>query len=326
MRPVCPALIVAALSFAHAACVPPPVYRVQRTARVPRPAVPLRTGEPLDGPAELSVGMNSFGDVIEPELVDKEASLEVPKAQARSELRFRLGRRGARGELAGIYEQSLENGMKPLDPTQAPVREGAPSGVGLALRYSFATGAPGFSIGAGIEAMSWQIPYVEYRTCVSYCEENNAPQMQINHGTEDVSTLGFALTPTYRTGALALYAGAYTRRHPTIERKGSETYAYAYDQDVSRGTYNLLVQAGIEYRMPVLSLLATVQQDLTADPVLYGPTFGVAIALRVPNDTKLPYHEPPQPEPRPAAVLHSGPPGAATASQDIDADLPDDPW
>lgn len=325
MRPAWSALIVAALSFAHAACVPPPVYRVQRTARVPRPAVPLRTGEPLDGPAELSVGMNSFGDVIKPELVDKEASLEVPKAQARSELRFRLGRRGARGELAAIYEQSLESGMQPLDGTQAPVREGAPSGVGLALRYSLATGTPGFSIGAGIEAMSWQIPYVEYRTCVEYCEENDAPLMQINRGTEGVGTLGFALTPTYRTGALAIYAGAYTRRHPTIERKGSELFAEDSDRDVSGGNYNLLVHAGVEYRMPVISLLATVQQDLTADPVLYGPTFGLAIALRVPNAPKLPYHDPPQPEPRPAP-RYSGPPGDPTASQDLDADLPDDPW
>lgn len=324
MRTVRSPLIVAALSFAHAACVPPPVYRVQRTARVPRPAVPLRTGEPLDGPAELSVGMNSFGDVIKPELVDKDASLEVPKAQSRSELRFRLGRRGARGELAAIYEQSLENGMQPLDGTQAPVREGAPAGVGLAMRYSFATGAPGFSIGAGIEAMSWQIPYVEYRTCVEYCEENNAPQMQINHGSEGVSTLGFALTPTYRTGPLAIYAGAYSRRHPTIERKGSELYAENYDKDVSRGNYNLLVHVGVEYRMPVLSLLATVQQDLTADPVLYGPTFGLAIALRVPNDPKLPYH--PVPEIESAPVLQSGPPGDPGAPQDDDADLPDDPW
>jgi len=320
MRSV-PALAFAALSLAVVACVPPPVYRVQRTARVPRPAVPLRTGEPLDGPAELSVGMNSFGDVTKPELVDEQAALEVPKAQARSELRFRLGRRGARGELAGIYEQSLESGMKPLDPTQAPVREGAPSGAGLAFRYSIATGTPGFSIGTGVEAMSWSIPYVEYRTCVEYCEENNAPLMQINHGTETTGTFGFALTPTYRTGAFAIYGGAYARRHPTIVRKGNEYSVNDYDQDVSDGTYNVLVHAGVEYRLPIVSILATVQQDLTADPVLYGPTFGLAIALRVPNQPKLPYHAQ---DPRP--VYQSGPPGAPSTTSSDDAELPDDPW
>jgi hypothetical protein len=323
MRSVCLPIVLAALPLVLVACIPPPpVYRVQRTARVPRPAVPLRTGEPLDGPVELSVGMNSVGDVTKPELVDKEASIEVPRAQTRSELRIRLGRRGARGELAPIYEQALEGGMKPLDPTQAQVREGAPAGVGLALRYSIATGVPGFSIGTGIEAMSWTIPYVEYRTCVANCEENNAPLMQINHGVEDVSTLAFALTPTYRTGPLAIYAGAYTRRHPTIERKGSELYAQDSDQDVSRGDYNVLVHAGVEYRLPIVSFLATVQQDLTADPVRYGPTFGFAIALRAPNAVQLPYHEPPAPEPRVAPVIQSGPPG----SYDPDAELPDDPW
>ena len=316
--------LVTALPLALVACVPPPVYKVQRTARVPHPAVPMRTGEPLDGPIELSVGMNSFGDVKQPELVDKQAAVEVPKAQTRSELRIRLGREGARGELAPIFEQSLASGMQPLDATQAPVREGSPTGVGVALRYSFATGVPGFSIGTGIEAMSWQIPYVEYRTCVAYCAENNAPQMQINHGTEGVGTLGFALTPTYRTGPVAIFAGAYTRRQPTIQRKGTEEFAQDYDQDVSAGNYNMLVHAGVEYRLPVVSFLATVQQDLTADPVLYGPTFGLAIALRVPNHPKLPYHDP-QPEPRPAPAappLQSGPPGDPTTSHDTDDALP----
>jgi hypothetical protein len=320
MRLACPAV---ALSLTLVACIPAPVYRVQRTARVPHPAVPLRTGEPLEGPVELSLGMNSFGDIKEPELVDKQASLEVPKAQARGELRFRLGRRGTRGELAAIYEQSIERGMRPLDSTQAPVSEGAPVGIGMALRYSFATGVPGFSVGTAIEAMTWQIPYVEYRTCVEYCVENDAPKMQINHGIENTGTLGFGLTPTYRTGAFAIYGGAYVRRHPTIVRKGSELFARDDDQDVSDGNYNWLVHIGVEYRLPVISLLATVQQDLTADPVLYGPTFGLAIALRVPEAVKLPYHDPPPPEPRAAPVLQSGPPGAV---YDEDAELPDDPW
>jgi hypothetical protein len=316
--------VVTALPLALVACVPPPVYKVQRTARVPHPAVPMRTGEPLDGPIELSVGMNSFGDTKQPELMDSQASVEVPNKQMRSELRIRLGREGARGELAPIFEQALASGMKPVDPTQAPVREGSPTGVGIAFRYSIPTGVDGLSIGTGIEAMSWEIPYVEYRTCVAYCAENNAPQMQINHGSEGVGTLGFALTPTYRSGPVAMFAGAYTRRQPTIVRKGTEEFAMDYDQDVSAGNYNMVVHAGIEYRLPAVSFLATVQQDLTADPVLYGPTFGLAIALRVPNHPKLPYHDP-QPEPRPASapVLQSGPPGDPTTSHDTDDALPE---
>jgi hypothetical protein len=303
-------------------CVPPPVYRVQRTARVPHPAAPMRTGEPLDGPVELSVGGSSVGAVRSPELVDKQASVEVASEQLRAELRIRLGERG---ELAPIYEHGMASSMVRLDPTQAPVVEGAPEGFGLAARYSFETAAPGFAIGLGIEGMVWQIPYVEYRTCVEYCAENNAPLMQKNYGSESVSTLGLSLTPTYRSGALALFAGGYTRRHPTIVRKGSELYAQDSDRDVDGGNYNFILTAGAEYRLPFASLMATVQQDLTRDPVAYGPTFGLAIAWRVPDKKPLP-RWPTWREPAPAAppAPTLGPPGATVA--DPDAELPDDPW
>lgn len=139
-------LVAVLLVLSAVGCVPPPVYRVQRTARVPHPAAPLRTGEPLDGPIELSVGASSLGDAREPELVDKQASIEVPREQVRAELRIRLGRRGARGELAPIFEIGAPGSMQALDPTQAPVESGAPTGYGLAGRYSIETGAPGLSI------------------------------------------------------------------------------------------------------------------------------------------------------------------------------------
>jgi hypothetical protein len=307
------ALVVAAL----VGCVPPPVYRVQRTARVPHPAAPLRTGEPLAGPIELSVGASSIGDVTSPELVDQDASVEVAREQMRAELRIRLGKRG---EIAPIFEQAIAGSMQALDSTQAPVDRGAPTGYGLATRYSFDTGAPGFSFGVGLEAMSWEIPYVEYRTCVEFCEENGAPSSQINHGYETVSTLGLSLTPTYRRGNLALFGGAYTRRHPTIVRKGTEMYATDYDQDVDGGRYNWLLHAGVEYRLPIVSLMATVQQNLTRDPVQYGPSFGFAIAFRVPDRASRRIAA----EPPPAPVVQSGPPGAAVI--DRDAELPDDPW
>ncbi|HEY5947081.1 MAG TPA: hypothetical protein VIV40_16370 [Kofleriaceae bacterium] len=299
-------------------CVPPPVYRVQRTARVPHPAAPLRTGEPLDGPVELSVGASSLGDVKSPELVDEQASLEVPREQMRGELRIRLGKRG---EFAPIFEQAMAGSMQALDSTQAPVKQGSPTGLGVAGRYSFETGAPGFAIGVGLEVMSWQIPYVEYRTCVANCEINSAPTMQVTNGIETVSTFGLALTPTYRRGPLALFAGAYTRRHPTIVRKGTERYAEDYDSEVDGGPYNWLVNAGLEYRLPIVSVLAMVQQNLTRDPVQYAPSFGVAIAFRVPDQKRSRAHAV-----EPAPTPSFGPPGDPGEAHDSDAELPDDPW
>jgi hypothetical protein len=315
-------IVISALAgLGLVACVPPPVYRVQRTARVPHPAAPLRTGEPLAGPIELSVGASTIGDVKDPQLVDKDASVEVAREQMRAELRIRLGKRG---ELAPIFEQAIGGSMQALDTTQAPVESGAPTGLGLATRYSFDTGQPGLSFGVGVEAMTWQIPYVEYRTCVAYCEENGAPLQQMHHGSESVGTLGLSLIPTYRRGNVALFAGAYARRHPTIVRKGSEMYASDYDQDVDGGRYNWLLDAGIEYRLPVISVMATVQQNLTRDPVAYGPSFGLAIAFRVPDRKPARVAA----EPPPSPIVQAGPPGAPpnTTFEDRDAQLPDDPW
>jgi hypothetical protein len=311
-------LVLAFVAAGLVGCIPPPVYRVQRTARVPHPAAPLRTGEPLAGPVELSVGASSIGDVTKPELVDEQASIEVAREQMRAEVRIRLGKRG---ELTPIFETAMGK-MVPLDSTQAPVEDGKPAGKGLAVRYSIDTGAPGFSVGLGVEAMSWTIPYVEYRTCIEYCEDNNAPIMEKHYGREDVGTFGLSLAPTYRSGNLAMFATAYTRRHPTIKRKGTEELSPDYDSDVDGGNYNLMLSAGLEYRLPVASVMATVQQDVTRDPVAYGPSFGLAIALRVPEPKphRIDREPPPMPPPPPTY----GPPGDPATS--YDADLPDDPW
>ena len=97
-------------------------------------------------------------------------------------------------------------------------------------------------------------------------------------------------------------------------------YAEDYDQDVDGGRYNWLLNAGVEYRLPIVSLMATVQQNLTRDPVQYGPSFGFAVAFRVPDRPSRRIAA----EPPPPPVVQSGPPGAAVI--DRDAELPDDPW
>jgi hypothetical protein len=72
---------------------------------------------------------------------------------------------------------------------------------------------------------------------------------------------------------------------------------------------------GAEYRLANLSMLATIQQDLSRAPISYGPSFGFALAIRLPE---LPSGEPPKPKPDPWA------PRSDSARRD--AELPDDPW
>lgn len=256
-----------------AGCIPSPVYRVQRSARVPRLAAPLRSGEPLRGPIELAVSgtAGNHGD-----LVSHDAAIEVPSQQMRGELRMRIGR----GEISPFYEQAIESSIESLDSTQAPVDHDAPYAVGVATRYSFATSSPGLSIGTSFEVMNWSLPYVEYRTCIDNCLGVSGTKRY--SGTEEMMLAGFGLTPTYRSGPLAVFAGAYTRRHPTIVRKGQEV-GPEDDRDTDPGHYNLLVHAGIEYDASYVSLIANIAQDLTADPVRYGPSVGLGLAVHVPD-------------------------------------------
>jgi hypothetical protein len=262
-------------------CVQYPVYRVNRTARVPRPAVPLRSGEPLQGPIELSFGASSVGEVRDPKVATPSSSVEVPSTQVRGELRFRVGKRG---EFAVMHEQAIATTMRAVDPTQAPVDHGTAWSLGAAVRYAIEIpNAPGFYIGTGLELMQWTIPYVEYRTCIENCD--GVPKTSMNEGDVQTYTPGFSLTPTYRTGPVALFAGVYGRRHPTIVRKSTE-YDYNYmdtEQDVDGGPMNWVVHAGAEYHAANFAFFATIQQDLTRDPVSYGPSLAVGMSAHLPE-------------------------------------------
>jgi hypothetical protein len=244
---------------------------------VPHPAAPLRTGAPLDGPVELSIGASNFGDLSAPRRTDPDAAVEVPSTQIRAELRAKLGNNG---ELAAIHEQAIESTITPLDPTQAPVEHDAPTSNGLALRYAMPLdGVPGLTLGVGIEMLSWSIPYVEYRSCVDNCA--GAPVQQVTRATDSIGVVAFSIAPAYRFGNWTIFGGFYAAPHPTIVRKGTELSATDYDSDISAGDYNYVFSAGAEYRYGALSLLAHIQDDLIAAPVAYAPSFGVAIAAHV---------------------------------------------
>jgi hypothetical protein len=269
------------LSAVLPACLPVPVYRIQRTARVPHATAPLRTGAPLDGAIEASFGASSVGDVRRPTLADRDASIEVPGAQVRGELRLRIRRRV---ELAALYERAIARTFRPLDPSQAPVEEGTAQGRGLGLRYAIPfEGAPNLSLALGIEAWIWSIPYVEYRTCVAECEA--VSRLTIERGTSMVQGGALSLGLAYRSGSWTYGTGMHLARHPTIARKSETSFPEA-ESDVESGDVNMIAHAGVEYRLGPASLLVRVQRDLTAAPVSYGPSFGFAIAVHTPEPRK----------------------------------------
>jgi len=261
------------------ACLPEPVYRVQRSVRVPHAAAPLRSGAPLDGPVELSVGASSVLDTRAPRLADPEAAVETPSVQLRGELRFRIRHYA---EVAFIHDHALAGSYTAIDPTQAPVRHGGAQSLGVAFRYSVHFDEqPDFYLGLGLESINWWLPYVEYRSCVANCD--GEPMQEMTSGTDTLQALAFSLTPTYRSGPFTFYAGLYGAPHPTVKRKGTEVSAIDYDSELTLDDYNFIVHAGAEYRFGQFSVLAHVQDDLSRAPVWYGPSFGLAVAVHLPE-------------------------------------------
>jgi hypothetical protein len=261
------------------ACMPVPVYKVQRSARVPHAAAPLDSGAPMPGPVELSVGASNTLDTRTPRLATPTASVETPSQQVRGELRIRAL---TYGQIALIHEQGIAGTYQPLDKTQAPIDSGTAWSLGLAARYAIHIDeVPELSLALGVEVLSWTIPYVEYRTCVENCD--GVVKNQVSRGTDTVGVLAYSVTPTYRSGPLAVFAGMYATKHPTIVRKGTEYSATDYDSDIDSGHYNVILHAGAQYTFGPISVLAQVQQDVTRSPVWYGPSFGFALAAHLPD-------------------------------------------
>ncbi|MBA3394963.1 MAG: hypothetical protein H0T89_20115 [Deltaproteobacteria bacterium] len=273
-------VVVASLvaSGALAGCFPPPpVYRVQRSARVFHPTVPLRTGQALTGPVELSFGASNVGDTQKPRPGDAGAGIEVPRHQVRGELRMRVG---VNGEVAAIHERSIGSRMYKLDDTQAEIEDGAAIGSGGSLRYAVVSADRKLALGLDLEVMLWQLPYVEHRTCVENCPEYE-PTSTVEHDRASQATVGFGLTPSYRDGRWTVFGGVFARNHPTIDRKGTELTT-ENDEDLEGGRRNVLVHAGFAVRLGPVSALVLVNQNLTQDPVHYGPGVGLALSATLP--------------------------------------------
>lgn len=263
-----------------AACIPPPVYRVQRDIRAAHATAPLWSGSPMQGPVDVAVGASNLVDARAPRLGDDPTiASEIPSAQVRGELRFRLG---TYAQLAMIHDHAISSTYRALDPTQAPVSHGTAQSFGLAIRGSIPDEeVPGLSIGLGFELLEWSLPYVEYRSCVADC--GNSPLQEMNTGDDTLLEPALQFIPSYRRGALTIFAGVYATPQARIVRKDWEIGAKDYDSDIDRSGFNFIANAGAELRFGYVSVLAQIQQDLSSDPVSYGPSLGIGLALHAPE-------------------------------------------
>ena len=135
-----------------------------------------------------------------------------------------------------------------------------------------------------------------------------------DEGTHSVGTFGAALTPSYRAGSLVWFRARSTaRQHPTIKEKGVEG-ALDFSADVSSGPFNLVLSAGVEIDLAYhVKGSVVLYQDLTQDPVSYGPSLGAMVIVplgtrhRAPAPSAVPAAGP-APAPAPAPGPAQGPP------------------
>ena len=254
-------------------------YRANRAALAPHATPQLHSGHPVDGVAEVSAGLSSVAHATDLGVGDPEAGVEVPGTQLHGDARLRLGEAFALGL---VYENGLDETARRPREDQPPVDEGNVEGYGLTADVSIATRDPRLRIGLGFDLIIWSVPYVEYLTCVP--GDPCFPGVTImERGVDRTETFGLSFTPSYRMGALTWFGGLTTRQHPTIQQKGTETDPLLEGEgDVQSGPFNLLISAGLEAALLGGQLEATVvlYQDLTLDPVGYGP--GLAVLVSVP--------------------------------------------
>ncbi len=266
---------ISSLALAGIPLVAACVGNVQRSARVPHPAVPNATGQGMSSLADFSVGASSITDVVAPSVGDATQAVEVPGTQMRGEFRLRTT---ANSFVGVVHERGFASTSQQPDSTQAPVGNGDVLGYGMVVGGSVKTSMPELRIGLVGEFMIWNVPYVEYQTLAPGLPTNYTI---VEHGTDSVATFGLGVSPSYKVGQFTAFGGVFARNHPTTLRKEYNVVLQA-GGDVESGPLNILLDAGVAYDFSKqLSGSLIINQNITANPVQYGPGLQVALTAKL---------------------------------------------
>jgi hypothetical protein len=252
-------------------------YQFNRAALVPRAAPRMSTGQPQTATGQLGLGATSVTTLGQPTAGDPNAGIEVPSTQLQGNLKMRANENVSFGL---IYENGLSAGAEPLKDTQPRVEGGSVYGYGFSLDISIPTGNPAFRVGAGIDAMIWSTPYVEYATCAF--GEACFPGTIMQRGRDSVGTIAVSMIPSYKISPeVALFGGVTVRQHPTLEQKGLETDPLFTSPEVDSGPFNYIVSGGAELSLADGAILASgvVYWDMSQTPAKYKPGIGVMVSL-----------------------------------------------
>lgn len=255
-------------------------YAINRAAFVPH-ATPVATnGQSLTAPVEMSLGASSATDLRAPASGDPNSGAEVPNTQLRGAFALRIN---PIASIAFGCESAPSSSANKIRPSQPSIDGGSVTGCGPSLSLSIPTSDPHWRIGLSTELTVWSIPWIAYSTCIdgdSGCVEGYTT---VDSGNDDVATIALGLIPSYRNGRWTVYGGLTVRNHPTVTEKSVQT-GTATDGDVQAGPANLIASAGAELDLDSVRLALLLQQDLTRDPVAYGPSLGAMLTVPLGRD------------------------------------------
>jgi hypothetical protein len=98
----------------------------------------------------------------------------------------------------------------------------------------------------------------------------------VTTGTDAAAAFGIGVTPTVKLERWTVFGGVFARNHPTTIQKSQGVW----NERVEDGPLNVSLHAGAELAISDdVSAIAIVHQNLTADPVRYGP--GIAAGLSI---------------------------------------------
>jgi len=284
------------------------VYAQHRAALVPHATGLPTDGQPMSSIAEVSVGADNLVDLIAPTKGDQTQGDVVPKEQLRGQAMFRIGRNFA---LGGVYEHAIAQNATVLSPSEPAIKDATLAGPGVQAMYSIETGEPGFRVGLATEIVFWNIPWVEYTSCIQNCVVPGYTYS--DRGASVVPTLAFAIVPSYRTGPLTYFGGFTARNQPTITEKTITTVPDS-DGDVQGGPFNITAHAGVAVELGAgVRASLMVHQTITRDPIAYGPGVGLMISLPLGRDQPRIAQPPPPPATGPRPVIQYVPPPAPPA-------------
>jgi hypothetical protein len=271
MRALFPALVLAA------GCVPEPIYAVRRTAVVPHPAPPARSGQPLDRALRLSGHHSTVLVAVEPaERPSANSGLYVSRHNAGAGASFRLGP----SLDAGLrLERSLERGAMATGANAEAPGGGATTG---SINAMFASALDdGFRVAVGVELGVVVARVREEGRCIESCEPSAPAYVVDKRGAAGVASA--ALIPSYRAGDWVWFASGTVRNHPTNTAEDREgAWHDQTSDDLRGGPLYVLLGGGVEYRDPSgFTALAQVYQPLSRSVVRYGPAVGLSIGLEL---------------------------------------------